>query len=254
MTPTFFNHPFLASDRMTHGFFGRMGGVSRGIYAGLNCGPGSYDDRAAVTENRRRVAVKMGMEPEQLCTLYQVHSPNVVVVQGPLPSPAPQADAMVTDMPGVLLGILTADCAPVLFADADAGVVGAAHAGWKGAHGGVIENTVRAMEVLGAKREAIRAVVGPCIGQSSYEVGPEFMERFEEDARDQFFLRSATPGHFMFDLPAYVVARLRAAGVGNVAVLALDTRSDESRFFSYRRATLQDEPDYGRQISVIGLK
>lgn len=254
MLPTFHNHPYLDSDVLAHGFFGRTGGVSKGLYASLNCARGSYDHAADVDENRRRVAMKMGHVAENLCTLRQVHSPNVVIVHDAISGTPPEADAMVTNVPGLLLGILTADCAPVLFADTEAGVVGAAHAGWRGAHGGVIEHTVLAMEKLGARASAIRAVVGPCIAQASYEVGPEFRDRFDAAAQEQYFIRSNTEGHFRFDLPAYVSSRLLAARVGHAAVLSMDTCSDPTRFFSYRRATLQEEPDYGRQISVIGLK
>lgn len=249
----FHHHEFLKSARTVHGFFGREGGVSGGIYAGLNCGTGSYDNKLAVAENRRRVAAAMGMKPENLTTVHQVHSPNVVVVNATITGNPPQADAMVTDVPGVLLGILTADCAPVLFADHNAGVVGAAHAGWGGAYGGVLENTVMAMEKLGADRARIRAVVGPCIAQASYEVGPEFIDRFSADDRAQYFIRSDRAGHYRFDLPAYAIGRLRGAGLQRIAVLAMDTYTEADYFFSYRRATHHGEPDYGRQISVIGL-
>ncbi len=194
------------------------------------------------------------MTPEQLCTLHQVHSPNVVIVNAPLIGAAPQADAMVTDRRGIALGILTADCAPVLFADHAAQVIGAAHAGWGGAFGGVLENTVTAMEKLGAHRTDIRAVIGPCIAQASYEVGPEFIIRFSEANQQQYFIKSARAGYFMFDLPAYAASRLRQAGLQRVAVLAMDTYGDAEHFFSYRRATHLGEPDYGRQMSVIGMK
>lgn len=253
MHPPFHGHPLLKSDGISHGFFGRTGGVSEGLYRGLNVGNGSYDTKAHVAENRRRVAAKFDLVPDYLCTVHQVHSPTAVIVHGPMGEPRPEADALVTNQPGLALGILTADCAPILFADAHAAVIGAAHAGWKGAHGGVIENTVLAMEKLGASRKNIAAVVGPCIAQTSYEVGPDFIARFTSDAQAQFFIPSRRAGHFMFDLPAYVTSRLREAGLQRVAVLAMDTCANESDFFSYRRATLNAEPDYGRQISVIAL-
>lgn len=228
--------------------------MSEGIYAGLNCGPGSHDNKAHVAENRARVAHALGQEPEKLCTLYQIHSPNAIIVHEPFTGTPPQADALVTHVPGITLGILTADCAPVLFADAEAGVIGAAHAGWKGAHGGVIESTLLAMEKLGATRENIAAVIGPCIAQKSYEVGPEFIARFAADEQAQFFIPSNRENHYRFDLPAYVVSRAHAARLRNVALLAMDTASNPAQLFSYRRTTLQGEPDYGRQISAIALR
>ncbi len=254
MHPTFLTHPLLDSPAIAHGFFGREGGVSEGLYAGLNCGPGSADNKAHVAENRARVAHALGMMPERLCTLYQIHSPNVVIVHEPYVGTPPQADAHVTNVRGITLGILTADCAPVLFADVAAGVIGAAHAGWKGAHGGVVESTVIAMEKLGAKREHIAAVIGPCIQQNSYEVGAEFIARFTADEQAQFFIPSDRAGHHRFDLPAYVTQTARAAGLQRVAVIAMDTCSNAAQFFSYRRTTLRGEPDYGRQISAIALK
>lgn len=247
-------HPLLDSPRVTHGFFGRAGGVSEGLYAGLNCGPGSHDNQAHVAENRARAARALGMLPEKLCTLYQIHSPNAVIVHEPWTSNPPQADALVTNVPGITLGILTADCAPVLLADAHAGVIGAAHAGWKGAQGGILENTLCAMEKLGAERERVAAVIGPCIAQVSYEVGPEFIARFGQDDRAQFFIPSTREAHHRFDLPAYVAASARRAGLRAIAILAMDTASDPTRFFSYRRTTLMSEPDYGRQLSAIGLR
>ena len=247
-------HPMLDHPRVAHGFFGRAGGVSEGIYAGLNCGPGSHDNKAHVAENRARAAHALGMMPERLCTLYQIHSPNVIIVHEAWTSNPPQADALVTNQPGMTLGILTADCAPVLLADSEAGVIGAAHAGWKGAHGGVIENTLCAMEKLGADRENIAAVIGPCIAQASYEVGPEFIARFSQADQAQFFIPSSREGHHRFDLPAYVAQSARRAGLQRIAILAMDTASDPARFFSYRRTTLMGEPDYGRQMSCIGLR
>lgn len=248
----FLTHPTLVHDTVRHGFFGRAGGVSTGIYRGLNCGPGSADDPAAVVQNRAIVARAMGAEPAQLLTLYQIHSAEVVTVEAPFTGDRPQADALVTRAPGMVLGILTADCAPVLFADAEAGVIGAAHAGWKGAHGGVLEHTVAAMERLGAKRGRIAAVVGPCIAQASYEVGPEFIVRFAAEDRARFFVPSVRAGHSQFDLAGFVVAQLERAGV-SAAALGIDTCVNEEAYFSYRRKTLRGEPDYGRHISAITL-
>jgi YfiH family protein len=238
-----------------HGFLGRRGGVSGGIHASLNVGLGSDDDRASVAENRSRAAAAV-LPEARLVTLHQVHSPQVAVVDQPWPDDArPRADALVTSRPGLLLGILTADCAPVLLADVAAGVIGAAHAGWKGAAGGVIEATVAAMERLGAQRERIAAVVGPCIAQASYEVDTEFEARFfRAESLNARFFRAGKPGHAWFDLAGYVVSRLQEAGLGQVASLAEDTYAQPERFFSYRRATHRGEPDYGRQISLIGLR
>lgn len=256
MTP-FHTHPALAHPSIAHGFFGREGGVSTGIYASLNCGPGSRDDAAAVRENRRRVSVALGFDAAQLCSLYQDHTADAMVVEAPLGDERPRVDGFATRTPGILLGILTADCAPVLFADATAGVVAAAHAGWKGAFTGIIEHTVAAMESLGATRPNIQAVVGPCIAQPSYEVGPEFVARLvEADAANaQFFIPSPfTIHHSLFDLPAYVLARCAQAGLRQAQWIGLDTRPDDSPFFSYRRKTINGEPDYGRQISAIGIR
>jgi YfiH family protein len=241
-------------DGIRHGFLGRRGGVSAGLVAGLNVGLGSGDDPAAIAENRRRAlaAVAPGA---QLVTVFQVHSPEVVVATAAWPDEArPKADALVTDRPGLALGILTADCAPVLFADTEVGVIGAAHAGWKGAIAGITDATVAAMEGLGARRERIIAVVGPCIGQASYEVDDRFRARFIAASPDneRLFL-TGRPGHAQFDLPGYVAHRLTGLGVGQVQVLALDTMELADRFYSFRRATLAGEPDYGRQISLIAL-
>lgn len=239
-----------------HAFFTRDGGVSGGIYASNNCGLGSSDDPAAVAENRARCAARLGLAADRLATVYQVHSPDVAVVEAPFPRErAPKADAMVTRTPGLALGILTADCAPVMLADAEAGVIGAAHAGWKGAFGGVLENTVAAMAALGARPGRIVAAIGPCIAQASYEVGPEFPGRLTgRDPRDaDLFAPSRREGHFMFDLPGYVARRLASAGVGSVARAPHDTCAEEDSFFSYRRATLRGEPDYGRGLSAIAL-
>lgn len=254
MRAPFYSHELLDHPTIAHGFFGRKGGVSEGLYTGLNCGPGSHDNKAHVAENRARVAHALRMMPEKLCTLYQIHSPNAVIVHEPWSSAPPQADGLVTNIPGIALGILTADCAPVLFADARAGVIGAAHAGWKGAHTGVIASTVDAMEKLGAVRADITAVIGPCIAQASYEVGPEFIARFTGEEQGQYFIPGPRTGHHRFDLGAYVAARLRQAGLQRVGVLAMDTASDPEHFFSYRRATHEAAPDYGRQISCIALR
>lgn len=238
-----------------HGFFTREGGVSGGLYASLNVGLGSEDIRDHVVENRRRAAEVFGLDAEALCTLHQVHGRTVVTVDAPLGDKRPRADALVTARTGLMLGVLAADCAPVLFADAAAGVVGAAHAGWKGALAGVTDATIAAMEELGAQRRNIVAVIGPCIAQVSYEVGPEFPAPFiAQDAENvRFFGPSTRTGHFLFDLPSYLRARLDAAGVALATDMGLDTRTDDHRFFSYRRATLNGEPDYGRQLSAIAL-
>lgn len=245
-------HPALAGT--AHGFLGRRGGVSTGLHAGLNVGWGSEDDPAATAENRAR-AVAAVCPGAVLTCAYQVHSADVVAVREPWPeADRPRADALVTDRPGVLLGILTADCAPVLFADTHARVVGAAHAGWKGAIGGVTDATIAAMEALGARRENIAAVVGPCMAQASYEVDEAFEARFEAaDPANTRFFRAGRAGHALFDLEGYVAARLAAAGLGQVAMLGEDTYAQEDRFFSFRRATHAGEPGYGRQISLIGL-
>jgi YfiH family protein len=242
-------------DGIPHGFLGREGGVSSGLLGGLNVGLGSSDDRAAIAENRRRATASV-LPDAKLVTLHQVHSPDAIAVTGPFPDEnRPHADALVTDRPGLLLGILTADCAPVLLADHEAQVVGAAHAGWKGAIGGVTDATITAMEKLGAQRDRIVAAVGPCIARASYEVDDAFFRRFlEHDAENErFFSSGARPDRHQFDLEAYVAARLAAAGVATVALLGLDTYADERRFYSFRRATHRGEPDYGRQISLIGL-
>jgi YfiH family protein len=237
-----------------HGFLGRRGGVSTGICAGLNVGWGSGDDRNAVRENRR-LAVDAVAPGAALVTLHQVHSPTAIPVYASYPDDArPHADAMATDRPGLLLGILTADCTPVLFADAQAGVIGAAHAGWKGALAGVVESTLAAMEKLGAERGRVAAAIGPTIARRSYEVDDGLLARFTaaDPAYELFF----TPGradHYQFDLEAFVLARLSAAGVTRVEALGLDTYSAPDRFYSYRRATHRGEPDYGRQISLIAL-
>ncbi|MCB1455026.1 MAG: peptidoglycan editing factor PgeF [Nitratireductor sp.] len=245
-----------AAHGIAHGFFTRRGGVSRGIYAGLNVGLGSHDDRAAIIENRRRVAQALGSSIAEPVTVHQVHSPDVAVVDAPCPDEnRPHADAVVTATPGLAIGVLTADCGPVLFADGSAGVVGAAHAGWKGATTGVLENTISAMEKLGASRNAIVATLGPVISQKNYEVGPEFVERLEAISPEnrQFLTPSIQAGHMLFDLPAYIIARLEAAGV-SARWTGHCTYEDEENFFSYRRKTHRGEADYGRQISAIMLR
>ena len=239
---------------VSHGFLGRRGGVSTGIHSGLNVGKGSKDEAEAVEENRRR-AVTAVLPGATLITCYQIHSADAVTLRGDAdPAFRPEADALVTDRPGLALGILTADCAPVLLADREAGVVGAAHAGWKGALGGVTDSAILAMEALGARRSRINAAVGPCIARASYEVDDAFVDRFcTDDPQNERFFAAGRPGHAQFDLEAYVTARLAAAGIGRVEALGLDTYADPTRFFSYRRATHAREPDYGRQIAIIGL-
>jgi polyphenol oxidase len=239
-----------------HGFFTREGGVSTGLYASLNCGYGSGDAPAAVAENRTRAMRRLGAHADRLVTAYQIHSPTCVVVEEPWArEDAPQADAMVTTVPGLALGILTADCAPVLLADPSSGVIGAAHAGWKGALGGVIDGVVKAMTGFGARPADIVAAVGPCIAQRSYEVGPEFPLPFLDDdpAAADYFAVSPRPGHHRFDLSSYVVHRLHRAGVRTVQRSPNDTATEEERFFSYRRATLRGEKEYGRGLSAIVL-
>ncbi len=241
---------------VAHGFFTRQGGNSEGIYASLNCGPGSSDDTDAVQRNRAVAAEALGAAPDALLTLYQVHSPTVVVVDKPWTrADAPQADAMVTSTPGIAIGVLTADCAPVLFADDTGSVIGAAHAGWKGACGGVLEATVAGMEGLGVERSSIRAVLGPCIRQQSYEVGADMRDQLVALRADdaEFFAAGEREGHFQFDLAGYVLMRLVRTGVGMIEDTPGDTYGDEELFFSYRRATHRSEPDYGRQLSAITI-
>lgn len=240
-----------------HGFFTRQGGVSEGIYASLNCGYGSGDDKAKVAENRRRALASLGLAVDTLSTTYQIHSADVAEVIEPWPLDArPKADAMVTARPGLVLGISTADCAPVLLADRDARVIGAAHAGWKGAIGGVIEAVVAHMVRLGAQASRIHAAVGPCIAQTSYEVGSEFPASFLAQAPEnrRFFVPSRREGRFMFDLPGYVLSRLRRLGIDAPEHVEHDTCAEPDLFFSYRRTTLAGEKDYGRGLSVIALE
>lgn len=239
-----------------HGFFTREGGVSKGIYEGLNCGLGSDDDKGAVIENRARVASHLGVAKENLLTVHQIHSADVIHVTTPWRyEDAPKGDAMVTTRSDVALGVLAADCTPVLFADNSARIIGAAHSGWKGAFTGVLEATIEAMVGLGATRSNIIAAVGPCISREAYEVGPEFRQRFIDisPANDIWFTPSARDGHFMFDLTGYVAHRLNEANIGTVTRLDRCTYADEAKFFSYRRTTHRGDPDYGRQMSAIAL-
>ncbi|MDB5659208.1 MAG: pgeF [Cypionkella sp.] len=245
----------ITSDALStrHGFFTRKGGASSGIFAGLNCGTGSTDQAEAVAINRARVAEALDLAPDHLVSVHQVHSPDAVTITAPRLI-RPQADAMVTATPGLGLAILTADCQPVLFADIKAHVIGAAHAGWRGAKDGVLEATVVAMEALGATRANITAVVGPCISQSAYEVGPEFFETFTDDEPEtRRFFAQGKGDRVLFDLPGFGVWRLREAGVGHAEWTRHCTFSDASRFFSYRRTTHAGEADYGRLLSVIRL-
>lgn len=250
--PTHITHAAL--DGLPHGFFGRRGGVSSGLYDSLNCGLGSKDDAALVRENRARVANIIGADGAPVLTCHQVHSAEVIIADGPWAAGAqPKADALVTKTPGLVLGALAADCMPILFADREAGVVAAAHAGWKGALAGVEQSTVRAMEALGAKRARIAAVIGPCISGAAYEVGHEFRAQFiAKDATfDRYF--ATPPGALKphFDLPAFMRDRLRALDLAEVAWVGACTYADATQWFSFRRATHRGEPDYGRQISVI---
>jgi polyphenol oxidase len=239
---------------MLHGFLGRRGGVSFGTHLGLNVGLGSDDDPALVAENRRRAA--QAVHPgAKLVTLHQVHSATAITVIAPFPDQArPHADALVTDRPGLLLGILTADCGPILLADQQAGVIGAAHAGWKGALGGVTDSVIAEMEKLGADRSRIAAAIGPCIARTSYEVDDGFARRFEDhDPANERFFSPGREGHHQFDLEGYIALRLASAGITRIEALGLDTYADQDRFFSFRRATHKGEADYGRQISLIAL-
>lgn len=245
----------ITSDALPvrHGFFTRKGGASSGIFAGLNCGPGSSDLSEVVAINRNRVADAMGVAQDHLISIHQIHSADVVHVTGPL-ADRPRADAMVTRTPGVALGVLTADCQPVLLADAAGGVIGAAHAGWRGAKDGVLQATVDAMVALGAQRDRIHAVIGPTISQAAYEVGPEFFDAFTSDDRDHArFFAQGIGDRMLFDLPAYGLFCLRAAGVGHAEWTRHCTYRDSERFFSFRRTTHAGEADYGRLISVIRL-
>ena len=237
-----------------HGFFSRVGGVSEGIYEGLNVGLGSDDDQDKVRENRTRVAAWFGLEPDRLATLHQVHSADVHVATADNIAERPKCDGVVTTEPGIILGVLTADCGPVLFCDAENGVIGAAHAGWRGAFDGVLENTVAKMEELGAKRGKIVACLGPSISQDNYEVGPEFIGRAltADKANTRWFVPSERDGHAMFDLRGMTIDRLEKAGI-RAAMIEACTYADEDKWFSYRRTTHRGEPDYGRQISAIAI-
>lgn len=245
-----------ASGAVRHGFFTRAGGVSSGLYASLNCGYGSNDDPEAVRENRGRAAAAFGRSADDLCTAYQVHSDQVVAVETVWPhADAPHADALVSTTPGVVLGILTADCAPVLLADSDNRVIGALHAGWRGALGGILEAGVAGMCRLGAHTITIRAVIGPTIGPESYEVGPEFPAPFlaQDPGAQDFFRPAAREAHYLFDLPGYVARRLNALGLDEIAQLRRDTYTEEGQFFSYRRNSQRGESNYGRLLAAIAL-
>jgi len=243
-------------ERIRHAFFTRSGGVSEGVYASLNGGVGSQDTPDKVAENRARMAAVLGVTPDRLLTAYQIHSPNVVVADEPwTPENRPRADAIVTRVPRLAIGVSTADCGPLLFADNAAGVIGAAHSGWRGALTGVIEATIAAMERLGAQRDRISVALGPTIRQQNYEVGPEFVERFQtaDPANADFFVPSQRDGHAMFDLTGYIAQRVERAGITRFEDLGLCTFAEPARFFSYRRTTLHAEPDYGRHVNAIVL-
>jgi YfiH family protein len=246
----------LALDGIRHGFFTREGGVSGGLYTSLNGGIGSGDAAADVAENRARMAAAVGVEPHRFVTALQIHSPQVVVAETPWPAAArPRADAIVTRMRALAIGVTTADCGPVLLADPKAHVIGAVHAGWRGALAGVVEAAVDAMERLGAERQQIRAAIGPMIRQSNYEVGPDLIARFgaEDPASSRFFAPAARDGHAMFDLAGYIGARLTRAGIRQVEDVGLCTYADAGRFFSFRRTTHRAEADYGRHVNAIAL-
>jgi YfiH family protein len=246
----------LTLTGIRHAFFTRSGGVSTGLYASLNGGVGSQDDAGKVVENRARMAAALGVEPRRLLTAYQSHSPNVVVAEAPWTTgDRPRADAIVTRMRALAIGVTTADCGPVLLADPRTGVIGAAHAGWRGALTGVVEATVAAMERLGAARGQIRAAIGPMIRQTSYEVGPDLVARFraEDPAASRFFAPAKREAHAMFDLAGYIAARLKRAGITAVEDTELCTYADPERFFSYRRTTHHAEADYGRHVNAIAL-
>ncbi|QIG46477.1 peptidoglycan editing factor PgeF [Nordella sp. HKS 07] len=245
-----------SSTGLRHGFFTRQGGHSAGLFASLNCGFGSGDDKPTVARNRATAGDALGVSASHLLTVWQWHSPDVIVADAPWdPLAAPKGDAIVTAKRGLAVAVLTADCAPLLFADTEAGVIGAAHAGWKGALAGVSDATIAAMEKLGARRRRITAIIGPTISQPAYEVGPEFPAPFLAQDADNadFFASSGTARHHMFDLPGYLARRMTGLGIGKVVDLGLCTYSDEDRFYSYRRATHRREQDYGRQISAIVL-
>ena len=248
-------HPLLERAGLRHGFFTREGGVSTGLYEGLNTGVGSNDDPAAVAENRRRIAEHLGGNPDDLAACYQIHSAVARVAEAGWKGERPEGDATLTATPGVICAVLTADCAPILLADPVSGIVGAAHAGWKGALDGIVQSTVTAMQTLGAEPHRMVAVVGPCIAQDSYEVGADFQDRFDHQAPDsaRFFAPGAATDKRLFDLPAFVLWRLEQAGVGDAAWTGDDTRTDAARFYSNRRAYLNGEADFGRLMSAISL-
>ncbi|NVO24131.1 peptidoglycan editing factor PgeF [Donghicola sp. C2-DW-16] len=251
MTLDIISHDLLEPTR--HGFFGRKGGASSGIFAGLNCGAGSSDQKDIVAINRARVADAMGVERTNLVTVHQTHSADAIVVDGPLDAPV-EADGIVTRTPGIAIAILTADCQPVLFHDPEAGVIGAAHAGWKGAVSGILDATLDAMESIGATRANIRALIGPTISQRAYEVGPEFFDNFiADDADNTRFFAQGNGDRMLFDLPSYGLHRLRSAGVGEAQWTGHCTYSDADRFYSFRRTCHAGEADYGRLISAIRL-
>jgi purine-nucleoside/S-methyl-5'-thioadenosine phosphorylase / adenosine deaminase len=246
----------LALPGVHHAFFTRQGGVSGGFYASLNGGIGSRDSAGHVAENRARMAAALAVEPQRLLTAFQIHSPHVVVAETPWPPQLrPRGDAIVTSTPSLAIGVTTADCGPILLADPQARVIGAAHAGWRGALSGIVEATVEAMERLGAERSRIRAALGPMIRQSNYEVGPDLIARFdaEDSTGDRFFVPASRSGHALFDLAAYIAARLHRAGIGEVEDLGLCTYADPTRFFSFRRSTHRAEADYGRHVSAVAL-
>ena len=248
--------PSLSLPNVRHAFFTREGGVSDGIYRSLNGGIGSLDAPEKVRENRARMAAALGVAATHLVSCYQIHSPDVIVAERPWTrETAPRADAIVTYVPGLAIGVSTADCGPILFADGEAGVIGAAHAGWKGALTGVLEATIKAMEKLGARRSRISAALGPMIRQPNYEVGAEFVERFvaADGANRRFFIPATRPGHAMFDLSGYIKSRLERTEIKSVEDLGLCTYADPARFFSYRRTTHYGEPDYGRHVNAIVL-
>ncbi len=254
---TMLQSDLLAQAGLSHGFFTRQGGVSSGLYGSLNCGPGSKDKHEDVTENRRRAMEMMQIESDNLRTLYQVHSADVLVIEESDPfKTRPKADAMVTKIPGLALGILTADCVPILFADVENGVIAAAHSGWKGTVSDIGRNVVEAMEGLGAERANIRVAIGPAIAQASYEVGPEFPGPFLDldPSSDRFFIPSVKPGHHMFDLKGFVHSRIDRLNVAAIDMLNNDTCAEEDLFYSYRRMTKRGEADYGRQLSAIALQ
>ncbi|MGB4057937.1 MAG: peptidoglycan editing factor PgeF [Alphaproteobacteria bacterium] len=241
-------------NSIVHSFFSRVGGVSNGIFSSLNCGIGSGDNPEHITENRARVAAAIGVDPGNIIALYQVHGSTCIKVTKPF-AERPEADAAVTDIPGLALSVLTADCAPVLFYGRAGGkpIIGAAHAGWKGALGGVLDSTVKTMKEYGA--ETIRAAIGPCIGKRSYEVSQSFADPFLKDdpENERFFMEAQKPGHLHFDLAGYCAARLYNCGLGQVSIAGVDTFANEADYFSFRRTTHRKEPDYGRQISVIAI-